>query len=88
MNPKRLEREREKIRKEYDGRVLAKVCQLNGGDRRHGDGDHDVITYRGQQEVIPQRPLGHGLQCKIVKWMFAVGLAVMAMFVFVPELAF
>lgn len=64
------------IRKEYNGRKLAKHCVKQGAILKRIKGDHAVYEYNHQTQVIPLRPLGHGLQCKIVKWMIAVGLAV------------
>lgn len=66
------------IRFEHDGRRLIKHCEKMGADTRWGKGDHKIVSYKGSQEVIPARPLGHGLQSKIVKWMVKVGLVVSA----------
>jgi hypothetical protein len=82
------ERERQKLLHEYDGRALIKHCVKHGATTRNGAGDHVVVCApSGKSEVIPSRTIGHGLQCKIVKWIFAAGLAVISVVVLIPAFA-
>lgn len=66
---------------EYRGGRLIKACAKGGAEVRQGKGDHVVIAYRGSHQTIPNRTLGKGLQCKILKWMITVGLAVLILVV-------
>lgn len=67
--------------REYRGGRLIKACAKGGADVRRGKGDHVVVEYKGSHQVIPDRTLGKGLQCKILKWMISVGLAVLILVV-------
>ena len=82
------ERERQKLLHEYDGRALIKHCVKKGATTRWGAGDHCIVKApNGTSEPIPARVIGHGLQCKIVKWILAAGMAVLALVVLLPALA-
>lgn len=62
------------IRSEHDGRKLIKFCEKNGAVGRWAKGDHRLEKCKGSVMVIPARPIGHGLQCKIIRWMEAVAI--------------
>lgn len=62
------------IRKEYDGRKLIAYAEKHGAVGRWAKGDHRLEQYKNSVTVIPARVIGHGLQCKIVRWMEAVGI--------------
>ncbi len=82
------EHDRQKLLKESDGRALIKHCEKKGAATRWGKGDHCIVIYKSQCMPIPARTIGHGLQSKIVKWIFAVGLAALGGMVFLLVEAF
>ncbi len=62
------------IRSEHDGRKLIKYCEAHGAVGRWAKGDHRLEKCKNSVTVIPARPIGRGLQCKVIRWMEAVGI--------------
>lgn len=61
---------------DMDGRKLIKKAKEAGLRIEQGKGDHVNVygpTGRGYM-TIPQRPIGKGLCCTIVKWLIAAGV--------------
>lgn len=65
------------------GQNIIKHCEKSGCEVRRGKGDHVVVYSPDGKErmVIPDRPIGYGLECKITKWMRTVGILVFIGFV-------
>lgn len=63
--------------KQMDGRYLIKQAEKAGLKVEYGRGDHvKVYGKEGRgYEIIPNRDIGRGLACKIIKWLIAAGVA-------------
>ncbi len=60
-----------------DGKYLAKKAKKKGLRVKNGRGDH-VIIYAPVGRgfiIIPDRKLGKGLACAIIKWLLAAGVS-------------
>lgn len=63
--------------KDLDGRELIKRAHKAGLRVERGKGDHvNVFGPQGRGYMtIPQRELGKGLACTIIKWLIAAGVS-------------
>lgn len=75
-----------------NGKNVIRAAEKAGCEVRRGKGDH-VVVYspkHDQMMVVPDREMGYGLECKIVKWMKLVGiitlLVIVYLFVNFPQL--
>ena len=59
---------------EYDGKRLVKAFCKRGATLKRITGDHGIVEYKHSTQVVPMRPLGKGLQSKVIKWAELVGL--------------
>jgi len=57
-----------------DGSRIIKDCKKHGAEIRYGKGDHVVVSGRGGAVVIPNREIGKGLACKILKQLAKIGI--------------
>lgn len=65
-----------------DGRYLIRKAEKSGLIVTNGKGDHVKIEApcgRGYM-IVPDREIGRGLACTIVKWLMAAGVSFVLMF--------
>jgi predicted RNA binding protein YcfA (HicA-like mRNA interferase family) len=62
--------------RQYDGHYLIKECQKCGAEVERGRGDHVKVKGPTGQTVIPDRVMGKGLWCTVLKQLLKAGVKI------------